>query len=137
MKDWPEVAIARVNRGYTYELMGKYANAIEEYTGVAHSLALNNLAWLRATCPDAKFRDSDAAVDLAKRACDATQNREGMFLDSLAAAYAEAGKFSDAVKTQKMALEDKSFTVRYGEEAQKRLTFYKDKQPFRMPPVKK
>jgi tetratricopeptide (TPR) repeat protein len=137
VKNWPGVGLANVNRGYTYELMGEYAKAIEDYAGVSFPLGLNNMAWLKSTCPDAKFRDANEALSLAKRACDATQNREGMFLDTLAAAYAEAGKFAEAVKMQEKALEDKSFTARYGEEAEKRLQLYKAKKPYRTEPIKK
>ena len=127
----PGRSVAQTNRGYTYELMGDYEKAIADYRATGHFLGMNNLAWLRATCSDAKFRDATEAVELAQRACGTTRNREGMFLDTLAAAYAEAGKFAEAVKTQEKALEDKSFVILYGEEAQKRLQLYKDKKPFR------
>jgi len=130
-------AIARVNRGYTYALKGEYEKAIADYRVARHVLTINNFAWLRATCPDAKFRNAREAVDVAKLLCDAFQNREGMYLDTLAAAYAESGKFEEAVKAQKKALEDKSFALRYGEEAQKRLKLYQDKKPFRTQPLKK
>lgn len=61
--------------------------------------ALNNLAWLRATCPQAELRDGREAVQLAERACQLSRRRVTSFLGALAAAYAEAGRFSDAVKT--------------------------------------
>lgn len=69
--------------------------------------------------------------------CDMTKDREGMFLDTLAAAYAEAGKFEEAVKAQEKALTDKSFALRYGEDARKRLRLYENKKPYRSEPVKK
>ena len=53
-----------------------------------------------------------------------------MFLDTLAAAYAENGKFADAVKAQEKALEDKSYVIRFGEDGQKRLRLYQAKKPF-------
>jgi tetratricopeptide (TPR) repeat protein len=136
-KLFPAFSIARVNRGYTYELMGEYDLAIEDYRSARHLLGENNLAWLRATCPDPKFRDAEGAVKIAKVVCEKTADREGMYLDTLAAAYASAGKFADAVKAQEKALEDKSFAVRYGEEAQKRLKLYKDRKPYRTEPVGK
>jgi tetratricopeptide (TPR) repeat protein len=135
--NWPAVAIARVNRGYTRELMGDYAKAVADYSEVTHLLATNNLAWVRATCPDAKFRNGAEAVRLAQRVCEATANREGMYLDTLAAGFAEAGRFADAVKAQEKALEDKSYVIRFGPDGHKRLQLYKDKKPFRTEPVKK
>ncbi len=135
--DRPASSLASINRGYTYELMGEYDKALWEYSSMGHALAINNTAWILATCPKEKFRDGAAAVKSMREVCVGMDNREGMFLDTLAAAYAEAGKFHDAVKTQEMALEDRSYVVRYGEDGQKRLQLYKDKKPFRTEPLKK
>lgn len=137
LKGWPTLGIARVNRGYTLELMGEYAKALEEYQKTSHVLAGNNIAWVLATCPDKLIRNGSEALRLAKIVCERTANREGMYLDTLAAAYAEAGKFDEAVKAQEKALEDKSYVIRYGEDGQKRLKLYQNKKPFRTEPVKK
>jgi tetratricopeptide (TPR) repeat protein len=59
--------------------------------------ALNNLAWLLASCPDASLRDGAEAVRLGERACKITDYNRTMMLGTLAAAYAEAGRFPDAV----------------------------------------
>lgn len=126
-------------RGWAYELQGEYKKAVGDYTSSLEHLpaaAHNKLARLRATCPNAAFRDGKAAVTLANRACDLSGDREGMYLDTLAAAHAEAGDFAAAVKSQELALEDRSFTIRHGEDAQKRLQLYKDKKPFRSAPLK-
>ena len=64
---------------------------------------LNNLAWLLATCPDAKVRDGARAVELAEHACQLTQFKATVFLGTLAAAYAEAGRFNDATTTAQKA----------------------------------
>jgi protein O-mannosyl-transferase len=64
---------------------------------------LNNLAWLLATSPEAKYRNGTEAVQLAERACELTRNNEPMYVGTLAAAYAEAGRFADAVATAKRA----------------------------------
>ncbi len=61
--------------------------------------ALNNLAWILATGADPAVRNGPQAVALAQRACRLTQYRAGMMLGTLAAAYAEAGRFTDAVAT--------------------------------------
>ena len=64
---------------------------------------LNNLAWQLATSPDPKNRDGLQAVELARRACEQTQFQKTIFLGTLAAADAEAGKFDDAIATAQRA----------------------------------
>ncbi len=67
------------------------------------AIALNNLAWLRATASDPRLRNGKEAVHLAERACQLTENKEPFLLGTLAAAYAEAGRFDDAVATAEKA----------------------------------
>ncbi len=64
---------------------------------------LGRLAWLLATSPDASLRDGFKAVELAQRAARLSGGSEPGFLDTLAAAYAEAGRFPEAVKTAEEA----------------------------------
>jgi protein O-mannosyl-transferase len=66
--------------------------------------ALNNLAMLRASCKQPEFRNGQEAVQLAEAACRSSGRRNPSFLGTLAAAYAEAGRFGDAVKTVQEAL---------------------------------
>jgi tetratricopeptide (TPR) repeat protein len=61
--------------------------------------ALNNLAWLRATQADPKYRDGKAGVRLAERAAELTGRKNPSMLDTLAAALAEAGEFEEALQT--------------------------------------
>jgi protein O-mannosyl-transferase len=65
---------------------------------------MNDLAWLLATCPDASVRDGNRAVELSQRACELTGDKQTMFMGTLAAAYAEAGRFDDAVATARKAI---------------------------------
>ena len=65
---------------------------------------LDELAWVLATYPDQKSRDGIEAVRLAERACALTERRIPALLDTLAAAYAEAGDFSNAISTTEEAL---------------------------------
>jgi Flp pilus assembly protein TadD len=64
---------------------------------------LNNLAWQLATSPDPKKRDAVQAEQLALRACEQTHFEKTIFLGTLAAAQAEAGKFDDAIATAQRA----------------------------------
>jgi protein O-mannosyl-transferase len=97
---------------------GKYEGAIAHYQAVLeleprHLPACNNLAWLLATCPDASARNGSRAVGLAQQAEQLSGGRQPQILDTLAAAYAEAGRFPEAVETAKRAV-DLAATGNYG-----------------------
>ena len=66
--------------------------------------ALNNLAWILATQRDEKLRNGAEAVRLATRAVELTKTNNPGALDTLAAAYAEAGRFPEAVQTARRAV---------------------------------
>ena len=65
--------------------------------------ALNNLAWLLATCGDKRVRDGTEAVWCAKQACRLTDFKEPIFMCTLAAAYAETGRFPQAISMAEKA----------------------------------
>lgn len=67
-------------------------------------LILNNLAWLRATCPDPALRNGPEAVRLAEEACALSGWSESNLINTLAAAYAEVGRYEDAVATNRKAV---------------------------------
>ncbi|HVV01722.1 MAG TPA: tetratricopeptide repeat protein, partial [Verrucomicrobiae bacterium] len=93
------VALSHLHR--TSEAISEYRKAIQLYPDFPD--ALNELAWILATSPDAKFRSGTEAVLLAEKACDLTHRKEAKELTTLAAAYAESGRFGEAVQTAKTA----------------------------------
>jgi hypothetical protein len=66
---------------------------------------LNRMAWLLATQPDVSLRDGAEAVELAQQAGELTDKWNPAVLDTLAAAYAEAGRFFEAVQVARKARE--------------------------------
>ena len=68
-------------------------------------LPLNNLAWVLSTCPDSAFRNGPRAVEFAQRAVQLSGTKNPVFVRTLAAAYAENGRFSDAGETAQRALQ--------------------------------
>jgi Tfp pilus assembly protein PilF len=89
---------------------GRIPEAIEQYRQLlrhAHDSpeVLNNLAWLLATNKDPKIRNGVDAVQFGERACDLTNYKVSAYVGTLAAAYAEVGRFDDAIRTAETAIE--------------------------------
>ncbi len=89
----------------------------------------NNLALLLATCPDDRFRDGKEALQIAEELCRLDGHRYGAFLSTLAAACAEAGDFTGAVKWQTKALETTQDQKK--DELRSRLALYQAGKPYR------
>ena len=66
---------------------------------------MNSLAWLLATHSQDKFRNPGEAIRFAERVCELTNYDDAGFVDTLAAAYAAAGRFPDAVSAMEKAVE--------------------------------
>ncbi|MEY2537065.1 MAG: hypothetical protein QOG67_805 [Verrucomicrobiota bacterium] len=96
-------------------------------------LALNSEAWLLATCSDGRARNGDKAIAEATKACQLTKWANWRQIDTLAAAYAEAGQFGDAVKYQQDALR-KAGADKEVSAATARLQLYQEKKPYRDEP---
>jgi tetratricopeptide (TPR) repeat protein len=90
-------------------------------------------AWTLATYPDTRGRDGALAVRLAQQACAATSRPPPGFLDTLAAAHAEAGQFTEAVASAREAvtLASTAGQPEMAAEIQKRLAGYEQHRPFR------
>ncbi len=116
------VTLVAVTPGGRAELALQYARAASELaqgglpaaaigllrhglTRLPESARINNeLAWLLATTPDADLRDGAQAVKFAERAVELTGGDSCNELDTLAAAYAEAGRLDEAITTAERAL---------------------------------
>ena len=130
----PLSAWAYICRGSTYSKRGDYENALADYTEAIRLdprsvSAYNNIAWLRATCPDPHYRDGKAAVVQAGRACELTGGKQWECLATLAAAQAEKGDFKKAVKWQSQAIA-MAPTDHEKHELDARLDHYKAHKPY-------
>jgi tetratricopeptide (TPR) repeat protein len=96
------LAIALVNSGRPREAIESYRNALKFIPNWPP--AMRRLAWLYATYPDDEVRSGRQAVNLARTASSRTGNRNASMLDTLAAAYAEAGNFDEAIATAERAI---------------------------------
>ncbi len=85
---------------------GEALNHLEAaYSGTPNDVTIaSNLAWVLATAPEAIYRDGNRAVELAEWVCKATAYKSPPLLDTLAAAYAEAGQFDKAINTTQQAI---------------------------------
>ena len=97
--------------------------------------AQNNLAWVLATLPPSRGGDAVKAVGLAQRACELTGNRLPGTLDTLAAAYAAAGRFGEAVATAEKAIDmaQSAGQTKLAAEIEARLQLYRSGRAYRPP----
>jgi tetratricopeptide (TPR) repeat protein len=105
----PDNAKAENNLGNALLQKGSAGGAITHFQKAlqlepAQPAVQNNLAWLLATCPEASLRDGARAVELARQANALAGGENPVTLRTLAAALAEAGRFSEAVESAQRAL---------------------------------
>jgi tetratricopeptide (TPR) repeat protein len=106
----PDDANAQDNLANAFLREGNMAEAITHYQEAlrrqpSDPAIQNNMAWLLATCPEASLRDGRKAVELAQQADGLTGGKNPVILHTLAAALAEAGRFSEAVEIAQRALQ--------------------------------
>ena len=99
-------------------------------------VALNNLAWELATSPNDRIRDGTLAVMVAQHACVQTHFRVPVMIGTLAAAYAETGRFDDAVSMGQKACSVASTMgdTNLLQRNQELVALYQKHQPYHEPP---
>ncbi|MGJ5816652.1 tetratricopeptide repeat protein [Paludibaculum fermentans] len=106
----PQSMEALVNLGGVYLMQKDYRGAVSTLREAmrlepGRLPVLGNLAWLLATCPDKSARNGVEAVTLAEKATQLSQRKDPILLDGLGAAYAEAGRFAEAIRAAGEALQ--------------------------------
>ena len=137
----PGFFLAAIRRGEANARLGRYELSLADYDKVlslhpmigSRGRAKTARAWLRATCPNPAFRDGKKAVEDAKGACNLCSWGDWLYIDTLAAAYAEAGDFDSAIKFEQKAI-SKAKNDDDTKGAQARLALYEKHQPYRDAP---
>jgi protein O-mannosyl-transferase len=106
----PDYAEARSNLGSAFLQKGSVDKAIAQYQKALQIVPdnptiQNNLAWLLATSAEASLRNGSKAVELARQANTLTGGENPTILHTLAAAYAEVGRYGDARENVQKAIE--------------------------------
>ena len=122
---------------------GQHREAVVQYREVLKREpdsieTLNNLAWMLATSPDAIARNGADAVQFAEQACRLTDHKKAGMVGTLAAAYAEAGRFAEAVTTATKAAElaDAAGDAQFAEANRQLLSLYRAGRPYHETPVR-
>jgi tetratricopeptide (TPR) repeat protein len=130
----PTSAAAHAGRADAYTALGQWNEAGNDYREAVRldaklGRAYRGAAWLMATCPRDELRHADAALRSAEKAIKLDGNGDWTYLDALAAAQANAGKYDEAQATIEKALQmapDSAVEV-----LQSRQDLYRDGQPYR------
>lgn len=130
-------AMARTYRADLYVELVRFDEAAVDYQAAIdadaeYGRAYLGASWLMATCPNQAFRDSDRALRAAQKAIELDGDQNYHYLETLAAAQANASKFDDAVATQTKVIElAPKEPAKQVEERASRLALYKQKKPYR------
>jgi len=124
-----------IQQGYVRDAIDQWqqALAIQPDNGNAAS----NLAWVFATCPEDSIRDGPRAVDLAQKAMRIAGGKIPMIYRVLAAAYAENGRFNDAIEAAERGAElsNSQDNPALASELESNIAFYQSGKPLRDPSI--
>jgi tetratricopeptide (TPR) repeat protein/MFS family permease len=136
----PDYEPTLTNLGNVLLRQGKFEEAIQNLNKTIELNpnrveALNNLSRLLVTVGEISIQEANRAIELAERACELTGYKEPAMLDTLAAAFAVAGRFDDAVTTAQQAIDVAKASGQEDlcGEIQRRLELYKAGQPYTEP----
>jgi tetratricopeptide (TPR) repeat protein len=128
------LGLALLQTGETKRAVTHLEKALDVDPG--HMNAEVNLAWVLATSPDDSLRSGARAVQLAEDVVNRAGHPNAIVLRTLAAAYAEVGRFNDAIATAQQAIETAKATGNEGliVDLERSIAAYRSNQPIRSPP---
>jgi len=134
----PECELAHFHRAFAWQALGQDAKSLDDLNEAIRldptdSFAFNQRGWLRATSLDDAVRDGSLAIADATKACEMTEWKHAGNLDTLAAAYAEANDFPQALLWQQKAI-DLSEDDEDKQEYHSHLDLYQSSKPLRSSP---
>lgn len=97
----------------------------------AEAASANNAAWRAATSTDERYRNAERAIEFAERACNLSDWKSAEYLDTLAAAYAEAGDFDRAIEWEQKAMDLAPGRATFQKGAHERLELFRAGKPYR------
>ena len=138
----PENVEARNTLGTALIQQGHVKEAIDQWQDALalqpdNGNAASNLAWVFATCPEASTRDGARAVQLGEKALRISGGKIPMIHRVLAAAYAESGRFADAIETAQRGAELATTQGNPGlaAELESNIALYQSGRPLRDPSI--
>jgi tetratricopeptide (TPR) repeat protein len=122
---------ALLRKGSLNEAIAHYQTALALAPEDPHSR--NNLAWILATSSDDKIRDGAKAVEFAQQAVAISRGRDPLCVRTLAAAYAESGRFSESIAAAQQAamIAKMQGKTRLANDLEKDLLLYRAHVPLR------
>jgi tetratricopeptide (TPR) repeat protein len=126
---------ALIQQGHVREAIDQWQKVLA--TQPENGNAASNLAWVFATCPEDSIRDATRAVELGARALRISGGKIPMIYKVLAAAYAENGRFADAVETAQRGAELATIQGNPGlaAELESNIALYRSGRPLRDPSI--
>jgi Flp pilus assembly protein TadD len=131
----PDYVEAHYNLAQAYSGVGRPSAAVKEFREALRArpdwpTALGALAWTESTNAEAGVYDPADAVRLATRAAELSERKDVAILDALAAAYAAAGRFSDATKSaEEAAMRADASAPNLAADIRSRLALYRAGRP--------
>lgn len=133
----PDDALSHIRLASVAKRLGDEKTAIRHKRevirlGSGEPALRNDVAWTLATSGDEQIRDPAEAIRLAEALVNEAQTRDPNEIDTLAAAYAAAGRFDDAVRTasQAASLAAERGQIQLAETIRSRVEIYRSQRPY-------